>query len=41
MTDLEGKKTMIQGRTYDKNEELKDILTLYENLRRKVFELSE
>jgi hypothetical protein len=32
---------MAQGRIYDKNEDLKDIDIIFENLKRKTFELSE
>jgi len=41
ISDLEGKKALIQGRIHDKNEDLKDLGTIYESLRKKVYELSE
>ena len=41
INDLEGKKALIQGRIHDKNEDLKDLETIYESFRKKVYELSE
>jgi hypothetical protein len=41
VNDLEGKKALIQGRIHDKNEDLKDLETIYEGLRKKVYEMSE
>lgn len=41
LVDLERKKTVFQGRIHDKNEDLKDLYTIYESLQKKVFELSE
>ena len=39
--DLENKRALIQGRMHDKNEDLKDLDTIYEGLRKKVYEMSE
>lgn len=41
MGDLENKRALIQGRMHDKNEDLKDLETIYEGLRKKVYEMSE
>lgn len=41
INDLEGKKALIQGRIHDKNEDLKDLDTIYEGLRKKIYEMSE
>jgi hypothetical protein len=41
MGDLENKRALIQGRMHDKNEDLKDLETIYESLRKKVYEMSE
>ena len=41
MGDLENKRALIQGRMHDKNEDLKDLETIYEGLSKKVYEMSE
>jgi len=41
LADLEAKKALYKGRIHDKNEDLRDLETIYECLRRKVYELSE
>jgi hypothetical protein len=41
MSDLDRKKTVIQGRIHSKNEDLKDLEVIYQGLRKKVFDLSE
>ena len=41
MSDIENKKALIQGHMHDKNEDLKDLETIYESLRRKIYEMSE
>jgi len=41
ISDIENKKALLSGRIYDKNEDLKDLETIYESLRKKVYEMSE
>ena len=41
ITDLEGKKALMQGRIHDKNEDLKDLEAIYESLRKKMYEIPE
>lgn len=36
VSDIENKMALIQGRMHDKNEDLKDLETIYESLRRKI-----
>ena len=38
---IENKKALIQGRIHDKNEDTKDLDTIYESLRNKTYEISE
>ena len=35
------KKALIQGHMHDKDEDLKDLETIYDSLRRKIYEMSE
>lgn len=39
--DIESKMALIHGRLHDKNEDLKDLSTIYEGLRKKVYDMSE
>ena len=41
VSDIENKRALIQGRMHDKQEDLKDLETIYEGLRRKLYEMSE
>lgn len=41
MSDIENKRALIQGRMHDKNEDLKDLETIYESLRRKIQEIAD
>ena len=41
MKDLEVQKTVYEGRIHDKNEDIKDLDIIYQNLKVKVFEQSE
>jgi hypothetical protein len=41
VSDLEGKKALMQGRIHDKNEDLKDLEAIYESLRKKMYEIPE
>ena len=41
VSDIENKRALIQGRMHDKNEDLKDLETIFEALRRKIYEMSE
>ena len=41
MGDLERKRSLFQGRIYDKSNEVKAIEHIYEKLRRQIYELSE
>lgn len=41
VSDIENKRALIQGRMHDKNEDLKDLDTIFEALRRKMYEMSE
>jgi len=41
VSDIENKRALIQGRMHDKNEDLKDLETIYESLRRKIQEIAD
>lgn len=41
ISDIDSKKALISGRLHDKNEDLKDLQTIYESLRKKVYDMSE
>ena len=41
MSDLDLKRAFIQGKINDKNEDLRDLETIYDSLRKKVYQLSE
>ena len=41
VNEIETKKALITGHMHDKNEDLKDLETIYESLRRKIYEMSE
>lgn len=39
--EIESKRALLQGRMYDKHEDLKDLDKIYEVLKRKIYEISE
>ena len=41
MAQIENKKALLAGRMQDKNEDLKDLDSIYETLKKKIYEMSE
>ena len=41
MQEIENKRALLQGRMQDKHEDLKDLDSIYETLKKKIYEMSE
>ena len=41
VSDIESKVALINGRLHDKNEDLKELQMIYDNLRKRVYDMSE
>jgi len=41
VSDIESKIALINGRLHDKNEDIKDLQTIYDSLKKKVYDMSE
>ena len=41
MSEIENKKALLSGRMQDKHEDLKDLDSIYETLKKKIYEMSE